>query len=72
MVPLQSFISSNIRAAGYDPFRKELFVEFVTGPVYRYDSVPEAIWNGLLAATSHGKLLRETVQLKGYRYERLT
>ena len=72
MVPLKPFKSSNIRAAGYDPFQKELFVEFVSGPVYRYDSVPDALWNGFQVASSHGKFLREQIQLKGYAYKRLT
>jgi len=72
MVPLQPLTSSNIKAAGYDSLRNELFVEFVSGPVYRYDAVPASIWNALLAAPSHGKFLREAVQLKGYRYQKLT
>ena len=71
MVPLQPLQSSNIKAAGYDPARQELFIEFVSGPTYRYDRVPEALWKGLLDAQSHGKFLREAVQLKGFAYQRI-
>jgi hypothetical protein len=71
MISLQPLQSSNIKAAGYDPERKELFIEFLTGPTYRYDKVPDVLWQGLLAAPSHGKFLREAVQLKGYAYQRI-
>jgi hypothetical protein len=71
MVALQPMQSSNIKAAGYDPARQELFIEFMTGPTYRYDKVPEILWKGLLAAESHGKFLRESVQLKGFPYQRV-
>jgi hypothetical protein len=71
MISLQPMQSSNIKAAGYDPERQELFIEFQTGPTYRYDKVPAALWQGLLAAPSHGKFLREAVQLKGFPYQRI-
>jgi len=65
MVPVQS---SNITAIGYDDETNVLRVEFHGGRTYDYFSVPRNIWEGLIAAPSHGKYLNRNVKSAGYRY----
>jgi len=36
-------ISSMIRAVGYDPLRAMLEIEFTSGKVYEYESVPAQV-----------------------------
>jgi hypothetical protein len=57
--PLQS---SNILSAGYDSEHHELEIVFKSGDVYRYEKVPELIFNGLVAAPSPGKFLAQFVK----------
>lgn len=47
--------STNIRAVGYDEATQLLEIEFHTGRVYRYSSVPPYVYAGLIKAESHGK-----------------
>ncbi|MGN6499275.1 MAG: KTSC domain-containing protein [Tsuneonella sp.] len=46
--------STVIRRFAYDPALEALDVEFVTGRVYRYRGVPEAVARGLAGARSKG------------------
>lgn len=62
--------SSNLDAVAYYPRRRVLLVRFTSGMVYRYDGVPAGVWNGLLAATSHGTYFGSNIRL-AYRYRRL-
>ncbi len=46
--------SSNLASVGYDPARWLLEIEFLSGSVYQYSSVPASVYQGLMAAVSHG------------------
>lgn len=50
-----SVSSSNLSSVGYDVKSATLEVEFHNGGVYQYSLVPEAIYNGLMAAPSVGR-----------------
>lgn len=64
-------VSSNIRSIGYDASSMILEVEFLNGSIYQYYDVPEALYEGLMAADSHGKFLNEYIKKGGYRYDRV-
>lgn len=63
--------SSNIASIGYDADQMILEVEFNYGSVYQYFDVPESVYEGLMAADSHGKYFDTYVKKAGYRYEKL-
>ncbi len=46
--------SSVIRAIGYDSATAELEIEFRSGDVYRYDTVPPSVHRELMSAESPG------------------
>lgn len=60
--------SSHIASIGYDPENMVLEIEFLSGPVYQYYDVPQSIYDGLMAADSHGKFLAAYIKKGGYRY----
>lgn len=64
----QFVTSSNIMSVGYDPVNMILEVEFKAGAVYQYYDVPQHIYDGLMAADSHGTYLAAYVKKGGYRY----
>ena len=64
----QYVTSSNILSIGYEPDNMILEVEFTTGAVYQYYDVPQSIYDGLMAADSHGTYLSAYVKKGGYRY----
>lgn len=49
--------SSNIRSVGYDPETAVLEIEFHSGSVYQYLSVPPDIHASFMQAASKGKFL---------------
>lgn len=57
---LVSVKSSNVKAVGYDPKSNSLYIQYLPddenqyGPLYKYDNVPEMIFNQLLRAPSKG------------------
>ncbi|MFI9104966.1 KTSC domain-containing protein [Streptomyces fildesensis] len=53
--------SSNIISVGYDSTEGILEVEFPSG-LYQYFSVPSAIYQGLMAASSHGSYFSQAVK----------
>ena len=63
--------SSNIASIGYDSMSQILEVEFLNGAIYQYYDVPEALYEGLMAADSHGKYLNEYIKKGGYSYARV-
>jgi hypothetical protein len=63
--------SSNIASIGYDSIAQVLEVEFLNGAVYQYYDVPEELYEGLMAANSHGKYLNEFIKKAGFSYERI-
>ena len=48
-----------------------LEVEFLSGAVYQYFDVPQSIYDGLMAADSHGKYFAAYIKKGGYRYVRV-
>lgn len=63
--------SSNIASIGYDPDNLILEIEFLSGTVYQYYGVPQNIYDGLMAADSHGKFLDVYIKKGGYRYTQI-
>lgn len=63
--------SSNIASIGYDLDNMILEVEFLSGAVYQYFDVPQSIYDGLMAADSHGKYFAAYIKKGGYRYVRV-
>jgi hypothetical protein len=60
--------STNIKSVGYDPKSKTLEVEFHSGAVHEYESVPAAVHQKFSAARSPGGFfhaaIRDTFKLK--------
>ena len=63
--------SSNIASIGYDSISQVLEVEFLNGSIYQYYNVPEALYEGLMSADSHGKYLDANIKKGGYRYSKV-
>lgn len=64
----QYVTSSHIVSIGYDSANMVLEVEFNTGAIYQYYDIPQSIYDGLMAADSHGTYLAAYVKKGGYRY----
>lgn len=67
----QRVISSNLASVGYDPDSETLEIEFLNGGLYQYFNVPERIYDGLMAASSHGTYFAQYIKKGGYRYRKL-
>lgn len=63
--------SSNLASIGYDAPQRVLEIEFLTGSVYQYFNVPQDIYDGLMAADSHGRYFEANVKKAGYSYKRI-
>ena len=63
--------SSNLSSVGYDPDTKTLEIEFLNGGLYQYFDVPLNIYNGLMAASSHGTYFDQYIKKGGYRFKKL-
>lgn len=63
--------SSNLKAIGYDPEARELYVDFLNNSSYVYLDVPQEIYDGFLNADSKGKYLHRAVKLAGFEFNRL-
>jgi hypothetical protein len=62
--------SSSLLRVRYDDDTSTLEIEFQGGRIYQYFDVPKSVFEGLLAAGSHGKFFHE--QIKGhFRYARV-
>lgn len=61
-VPMQSVISSNLVAVGYDADNKTLYVTFKNGATYAYSGVPEPTYQALLGAESLGSFFHTTIR----------
>jgi hypothetical protein len=59
--------SSNLRSVGYDATSQTLEIEFHSGGIYQYFGVPANIYQGLMAAGSHGKYFHAHIK-DVYRY----
>jgi len=62
--------SSNLKSVGYDQTSNTLEIEFHGGRVYQYYNVPKRIYQGLMAASSHGKYHHRRIK-DSYRYSRI-
>jgi hypothetical protein len=71
MVDMVPVSSSNVAAVGYDVDSATLYVSFLDGAEYEYDSVSQDIYEGLLAASSVGGFLDAYVKKAGYSYRRI-
>ena len=67
----QNVTSSDIASIGYDHDNMVLEIEFLSGTVYQYYDVPQSIYDGLMAADSHGKFHAAYIKNGGYRYEKV-
>lgn len=63
--------SSSLRAIGYKPGPRELYVEFVETGRYVYFGVPEQLFEGLRAADSKGTYFNHEIKQRGFPYQRL-
>jgi hypothetical protein len=54
--------SQSLRSIGYDKRTGTLEVEFRTGGLYRYASVPVELWSDFLQAKSKGQFFQERVR----------
>lgn len=62
--------SSNLRSVGYDSRAMVLEVEFHNGSIYQYLSVPAALYEGLMHASSKGRFLHQYI-LSRFPYQRV-
>ena len=62
--------SSNLSAVAYDESTLTLYIEFRSSGVYAYFDVPPSVFQGLLAAPSHGSYHAAHIK-HNYRYRRL-
>jgi hypothetical protein len=61
--------STSIASIGYQPFRRELEIEFrASGDVYRYFDVPAEEYAAFMAAESKGTYLNQVFKPREYRY----
>lgn len=54
--------SSNIFSIGYEKGTKTLEVEFKTGAIYQYYNVPQAEYEALMSASSHGSYFSRNIR----------
>ena len=66
----ENFASSNIAKLRYDAEQMILEVEFHGGGIYQYYDVPEAIWDGMKAASSQGSYLHSSIKGQ-FRYSKV-
>ncbi|MCD4751965.1 MAG: KTSC domain-containing protein [Anaerolineaceae bacterium] len=59
-------VSSNIMSIGYDATRMILEIEFKGGSLYQYSNVPLDVYEGLMAAGSHGRFFATYIKNGGY------
>ncbi|HEX7238804.1 MAG TPA: KTSC domain-containing protein [Longimicrobiaceae bacterium] len=63
--------SSDLASVGYDSQTRTLEAEFLSGSIYQYSDVPEHLYRGLMAASSHGSYFAAHVKKGGYAYRRV-
>ena len=61
--------SSDLKAVQYNPESQTLEIQFHSG-TYRYSDVPEAVHDGLMTASSHGKYFHQNIKGK-YLYKKI-
>jgi hypothetical protein len=63
--------SSNLVSVGYDTLNSILEIEFNSGSIYQYYNVPQSVYAGLMAASSHGSYFDANIKKGGYRYKQI-
>ena len=63
--------SSNLASIGYEPDTSTLEIEFVTGSIYQYFGVPQAVYEELMNASSKGSYFYRQVREAGYSYVKI-
>lgn len=63
-------VSRSVASIGYDEDAMTLDIEFRNGSLYRYFDVPEAVYLGLLRASSIGRYVNAKIRDR-YRYVEL-
>lgn len=66
----QPVSSSDLRSVGYDAANSILEIEFHSGGVYQYFSVPSNTYQSLMSAPSHGQYFHSHIKDR-YRYARI-
>ena len=66
----QSVQSTNLRSVGYDEISRELEIEFHSGGIYKYSSVPLSVYQGLMNAASKGRYFHSYIK-DVYSYRRI-
>lgn len=61
--------SSQLRSAGYDESKNELYIEFISVEVYKYFNVPKRIFDSLLNSTTQGTYFYSRIRTD-YKYEK--
>lgn len=59
----QQVNSSNIESIGFDEGSQTLEIEFHTGAIYQYYSVPKSLYEDFIRASSHGSFFH--IHIKG-------
>lgn len=62
--------STNLEWVSYDKDKKELTVQFKSGGLYKYDKVPEKVFDDLLKAGSKGRFFWMKIR-DVYKYTKL-
>lgn len=70
-MPRTPVSSSSLVSVGYSASMQILEVEFVNGSIYLYSRVPQRVYDGFMAAASHGSYFAAHVRNAGYAYERV-
>jgi hypothetical protein len=60
-IPRTNVVSTNVKSVGYDTPTRTLDVEFATG-VYRYDDVPQDVFDRMMNAESIGKFIHTDIK----------
>ena len=66
----KSVTSDNLKSVGYDSVSGILEIEFKNRSIYQYSGVPESIYRGLMAASSHGTYHHQHI-VDHYSYKRI-
>lgn len=62
--------STNLDWIAYDEDKKDLYIQFRSGGLYKYSDVPKDIFEGLLNSGSKGRYHNVKIKYK-YKYEKL-
>ena len=64
--------SSNLKSVGYDSLNSKLEIEFHSGHIYQYSSVPVKIYDALMNASSKGTYHDINIVKRGFNYIRIS